>query len=356
VRAALLSILVIAPAAGCKLVYDGQYDDRATELEASREDFLPLTDQVQFFIAVGPRVYWESLEKPLDTPLLHSFNPTTNTRIDYEFTRDDTNIKAHFQIGDQLIIKCNSSTTTAFDATMPNRMIDVTVSPDPVSDECAIDGTTVYTHVSGTIRKWIPGAGPTTLVMDLVAAGVGTNSSSFGGMAVEGNTMVYLESGRLWQIDLATKTGTWLENAMPASGTIAFDSKGVVFDSQPGIKYTQFGNHIEQLMEDLIADGGYDLNFEHADVQKLGDNNQYTIALDHLVYRSTNGIFAYGFDTTKVLDVLLDRGTGFDASPRYQNPTVTSDGTLFVEDDNSIGSTGKHTIYRVDLTARFATP
>ena len=164
---------LLLAAGGCTAVYDAQYDDRASELEEFRTEFLPGSDQVRFFTAAPQKLFWQSLEKPLDAPLLHSIDTSTQARIDYEFSRGDNNIDSRTQMSNTLIVKCSFGTTTAFDATVSNRMIDMTTMG---SDDCAVDGSTVYFAVARTIRRWTPGAGPPAQVVDLAAAGVGTAS------------------------------------------------------------------------------------------------------------------------------------------------------------------------------------
>src|SRR5262245_44389116 len=100
--------------AGCTWVAEAQFEDRASELEAFRTEFLPAADRVQMITAIDSRFYWVSLEKPLNEPLLHSFDTATGTRVDYEFTRADTNIAERFKMSGALVVKCNFSTAIAF--------------------------------------------------------------------------------------------------------------------------------------------------------------------------------------------------------------------------------------------------
>jgi hypothetical protein len=344
----LLALVLLA--GGCKVIQDAQYDDRANELEAFRETFLPATDQVQFIVATGKKLYWVSLEKPLDAPLLHSIEPATGTQIDYEFSRGKTNIQNDFKMSDDLIVSCSFGTSVAFDATS-GAQLDMT---DQGNDSCAVDAKNVFFDVNRKIMKWVPGQGAPVQVVDLDAQMVGTDSID--GMAVLGTTLLLGEGGRLWLIDTAHGTAKWLQNQPITSGSIVFDTRGVVYPTNPtadaaGASYTLFADDSSFLLEDKIDDGGYDLNSAHDDIQKIANVDEYALIQDHVVYRSTSGIFAYGFDTTKVVDLLLDRGTGFDATVAYRSPEVTSDGTLFVQNVTELMSTGGE-VYRVDLNGR----
>lgn len=339
-------IAVLPFAAACTWVSDAQYDDRAGELEAFRSDFLPASDKVDNLTALENRVFWTSIEKPLDEPLLHSHDPTTGTRVDYEFTRKDTRIAENYKFGTQLIVNCNFSTAKAFSATESNRMLEMT---NMGSDNCAVDGRDVYFFTNRKIRKWTPGVAPIADLVDLDVLKVGTGSVS--GFAVLGKQLLLAEGARLWLIDTMANTATWLENEPVTSGNVVFDARGALFNTQQGLTYLTFLDRTETLVEDMIADGGYSLNFKHDDIQQLADYDEYSFYGSWIVYRGKRGIFAYGLESKKVVDILLDRGESFDAKPVYRFPSVTADGTLFVQDRNSLNSSDKP-VYKVSLSER----
>lgn len=340
----LLALISLLPV-GCTWVAEAQYDDRATELEQFRTEFLPASAQVQLITAADNRLFWVSLEKPLDEPMLHSYDPKTGNRVDYEATRGDDNIMDDYQMSGSLIVKCSFNNASAYD-TMTGALIEtITMGGEP----CAVSGNTVYFRFNRTIRRWTPGQGAPVQVVDLQTAGVGTSSIS--GFAVLGRQLLLAEGGRLWLVDTMTGTATWLENADQASGTVVFDARGVLYDSSPGITYIAFADHAAFLLDDAIRDGGYKLNGEHDDIHLAADSSEYTLYGDHVVYRSIKGIFAYGLVSKKVVDLLFNRGDSFDAHPRYRFPSVTSDGTLFVWDNNSTSGSDRP-VYRVDLTGR----
>ena len=339
--------LLALAAGGCTAIYDAQYDDRADELEQSRSEFAPASDRVQFLTAAESKAFWVSLEKPLDEPLLHSLDPSTGTRIDYEFSRADSNIEQRYHMSSQLIVRCSFGTTSAFSATASNVPLGTTSDGNEV---CAIDRGDVYFAVGRAIRRWRPSEGPPVQVVDLAAAHVGTGSVD--GFGVLGNDLVLAEGGRLWLIDLSTGVATWLENENSAFGTVTFDARGAIYDSpNVGIIYLRFSDHSALRFGDAVADGGYHLNFKHDDIQTPVSGGALLLHDDHVVYRGSHGIFAYGLDTKKVVDLLLDRGESFDTKPRYDKPAITADGTLFVQDLSDKVS-NDHPVYRVDLTGR----
>jgi hypothetical protein len=343
------AVVLLCLTAGCKLVYDAQYDDRRGELEAFREDFLPATDRVQFFTSANTRLYWVSIEKPLDEPLLHS--RVDGTRVEYEFTRGQNNIATNYRLSDELVVGCGDfSTAEAYDATASNQLIEMI---DVNAQECAVDGRNVYLKISRVISRWQPGGGAPAPVVDLDAQGIGTDEATFGAL---GNLMLLEEGGRLWQIDLATGTATWLENEPVTSGSVFFDDRGVLYTTSQGVMYTQYDSHSSFLLDDAVADGGYTLGGDdYKDAYRASDTTEYVIHGDHVIYRGGRGIFAYGLETTKVVDLLLDDGVGFDATVVYRHPVVTSeltaDGALYVQNDNGIGS-DDHEVYRLSLSGR----
>ena len=346
-RIVLVSLLAVS---GCKAISDSQYDDRADELEVDRVEFLRETDQVKFFAAADSKIYWVSLEKPLDEPVLHSLDPKTGGQpISYEFTRADTNIEERYHMSDQLVMKCNFSTATAFDAKVSNRMIDM--STMNVDENCAVAGDVVYFFTGNrTITRWMPGGPPPSVAVDLAVAGVGTGS--FGGFNVLGTRILFSEGGRLWLIETTTGVATWLENVNPATNLVVFDERGVLYGSSKGDEYILFADHSTFLLDAAIADGGYHMNSSHGDIQELDDTAEYVLFNHHVIYRGKSGIFAFNLETKKVTDLLLDRGTGFDAETLYSKPTITTGGTLFVQASKEFSSSTKPIVYSLDLTAR----
>lgn len=340
-----LAVLGFVVVGGCTWVYDAQYEDRRGELEAFREDFLPATDRVQFFTSAEQRIFWVSIEKPLDEALLHSSNPDGSGRVDYELTRGIDNIAERFKLSDQLIVDCGFSDAKAFAASGPNTLLDMT---DQASDECAVAGSDVYFRVGATITRWRPGQGAPVQVVDLAAQRVGTGDASFGAL---GNLIVYEEGGRLWKIDLPGGTATWLENADVTSGAVFFDERGVVYNTNQGVTYTQYSDHASSKLDDLVADGGYELGGDYKDAFRVPDGTDCVIHDQHIIYRGFRGIFAYGLETTKVVDLLLDDGQGFDATLSYRHPAVTTGGALFVQNDDGINS-DDHPVYRLTLDGR----
>jgi hypothetical protein len=363
-----LAVAIAAAAfGGCTWVYDAQYGARADQLEKSRQLFLPGSAQVQFITNSDHKLYWVDVQMPQNVQILHSYDPATTKKIDYTFPPSSTISASTYHMSDNLIVSCGSP-IVAFDATQPSSMIDM--SQTGGSSLCAVTNTNVYfisedtTSQHVTINQWTPHSTPTQ-VADLNTVVPNGSSSDIAGLGIIGNLIVMETSvGALWTYDVSAARLTWLMNPDGGSGTngtVAFDDQGVAFvasgngtPANPGgATFSRYADKTATPIEKSIDNGGYDLNFEHSDIQQLDtDINEYTLTQHHLVYRSKSGIFAYGFDTTKVIDLLLDRkATDYGSKPYYRSPTIAGS-VLFVQDLGDSGGAGDRPVYSVDLTDR----
>ena len=357
-----MKVAALALLGACSWVYDAQYDTRASQLEQSRQLFLPGSKLVQFMTASDHKLFWVDVQMPQNTQILHSFDPGTGKTIDYTFPQGGTISATQFHFSDQLVVSC-SQPMTAFDASRPNAMVDMAQTG---AGECAIAGASVYfiTEDSNTqhtvLDRWTPGQGAPVQVDDL--SPIVGGSGSIQGMGASGNLLVVVtDLGAMWTIDLGTFKQTWLMNPPVENGSVAFDDNGAAYvggsssiSTSAGATFTRYADLSSVPIEKGIDDGGYDLNFQHADIQQLDtDNNEFTLTQHHLVYRGKSGIFAYGFDTTKVVDLLFDRKVGdFGFKPLYRSPTIAGS-TLFVQDLGDGGTgTSDRSVYSVDLSAR----
>jgi hypothetical protein len=349
-------ILAATALAACTPVYDSQYDDRKAELEEARTEFLPADINVKLITGAQDKLYWVDVTKPLDLPVLHSFKPSTGERMDYgawsnaEFGGQPADIFEEFLFGSSLIVDCAFG-IRVFDATTP----DTGELPMRPSEgfKCAVDGENVYYIVGRDVFKWRARteAPPTVPLLNLDSAGVGTGS--IGSLSVIGDLALLSEGGDLWTIDLVTKQGTYLNNPI-FTGAGFFDTKGALYDSQDGLQFTTFATGQTFSFESAVADGGYRLNGHYSDIEEVGDFSEFVISGSHVIYRSRGGIFAYGLETKKTIDILLDGRfdeSTFDKNPSYRQPVVTIDNTLFVINDDGFGG-GDGEVYRVDMADR----
>lgn len=361
VRLLALAILAVVPA--CPAIYSNQYDDRAGELEDHRVEFLPAENQVKRIGSGQKRVFWIDVARPSDNLVLHSQLPSNaSSRIDYAPKLDDDVMANEIQpneigelhFGEQLWADCSFGRSFAYDAALPSKRL---ASTDMGADDCQVDGNVVYFLVGSTaIRKWVPPAEAVPLFDLRAEGGIDGQIAAFGvigtmGIAVE-------DDGDVYKLDMTAKTATWLHQQVAVGGSAFFDEHGIVYDTSGGelryIGYDDPANPTDRSITDEIADSGYHLNFKNGDIQTPQAQGDYAIHGRHLVYRGTRGIFAYGLDTHNVVDLLLDRGEGFEADFVYRGVSVASDGNgfLFVKNDNNGANSEDHQVYEVDLTDR----
>lgn len=359
-REGVRSSLVALALVGCTPIYDGQYNDRAGELEEFRTEFRPLEDQTKRISSGQNRLFWVDKRKPADKLVWRSIIPgDAASEVEYAWSLDRTESDLEeFQFGEQLIAECSFGTSLAYEVDDPTVAGKFAMTSDG-ADACAVDGRTVYFLVGGVaIRKWDP---PTpipdpqnTSFVDLSAAGIAGQVAAFG---VIGNLAVAVEQdGDLYKIDLVTKQATWLRNDEPMVGSVFFDQRGAIYETQSGPRYIELDSAAEDppdaSFDDMVADGGYHLNFKHGDIQTPAGNGEYVIHDRHVIYRGQRGIFAYGLDTHNVIDLLLDRGESIDLEIAYHLPTVTSGAQMFVFGTDSLGISQTGAVYQVDLTGR----
>jgi hypothetical protein len=190
-------------------------------------------------------------------------------------------------------------------------------------------------------------------VISFEAAGI---AGQVAGFSVIGRKALAVEQdGDLYFIDLDAKTATWIHNDAPVVGSVFFDARGALYETQNGPRYIEFDgtdDPPDRSFDDMVADGGYHLSFKHGDIQKPAGSGEYFIHNRHVIYRGERGIFAYGLDTHNVVDLLLDRGEGIDLEIAYHQPAITTGGQLFVFGTDSLGIGLRGPVYQVDLKDR----
>lgn len=361
--ARLLWLIAVCPA--CSAIADAQYDDRVAELEANRSEIkLGNGERVEFIQALGSKLYWAHRKDPNDVPTLYARDPKTGADVQFQLTEDSIDdFATNYAYSDQLVVLCNFDIATAYSA-QTGAQLQKLPTGSGATNTCAADGNSVY-FINGSgdtqqLLKWTPGgqmpAPLPTPVVNLNQAGIGTSTPSF---SVEGTTIVLEEGGTLWQVDLAampTPTATWLENDRDpafavAGGLVVFDQTGVIFDTSKGVHYLRFDDHVLHSFDEMIANGGYELNSKYADIDDIADDGNYLLYKHYILYRGKSGTFAYDLTTNKVTDLLLDRA---DRSLIYRGATVTTDGFLFAQHrDTSFGSPNDaRPVFQMDLKQR----
>ena len=347
---------------GCTPIYDAQYNDRADELDELRTEFKPDENDNKLISSGGSRIYWVDQVAPQNLLFLHSMVPgDPSTDVKYEWSSGKNDLD-EYHFGEQLVAECSFGTSIAYEVNNPATTGEISRTSRG-ADGCAIDGRTVYFLVGAkALRKWEPPAeipdldgdnnGDTFIDFEVDSGIVG----SIAGFSVIGNlALVAEQDGDLYTVDLVTKQSKWLRNDQPFVGSVFFDERGALYETQSGPRYIEFTDAEDPpdtSFDDMVRDGGYHLNFKHGDIQQPAGNGEFVIHKRHIIYRGQRGIFAYGLDTHNVVDLLLDRGEGIDLEIAYHQPAVTTGDQMFVFGTDSFGIGGGGALYQVDLADR----
>src|SRR5262249_2750855 len=115
----------------------------------------------------------------------------------------------------------------------------------------AVDGNVVYivdTSGEGSVLlKWVPGQSPTQVT---TLESTGADIGEFWEFGVSGTTMVFVESGRVWKLDLSTNQSKWLGNHTEATGTVDFRPDGALFSTADAL---EFYNYAQDALIDISA-------------------------------------------------------------------------------------------------------
>jgi len=236
----------------------------------------------------------------------------------------------------------------AYDATTANRLLGMTSLPKPVGAKWsayAVDSSTVYIMDGTTLKKWEPG-GAVTAVTTLESAGV--EAGEFWDFGVAGNTMVFIESGRVWSMDLAANRATWLMNQTEAGGSVDFRPDGVLFDTATGLSYYDYAQKKLIDMRAAIDANPFEINNTFASAAKF--NTDFTRYKQWVLYIGQRGLFAYDFKADKITPILLSPNRA-DLRVDYRYPVALDTGVAFVtgltSTSGAVGADGP--TYTLDL-------
>jgi hypothetical protein len=188
--------------------------------------------------------------------------------------------------------------------------------------------------------KWVPSAGAkTTTITTLESAGA--TVGEFDAFGVSGNTMVFIASGAIWSLDIATNKATWLMNKteVNADGSIDFETDGVMFMADSALMFFQYSS---RKLRDISSEidkstsvpcaTGMGATSYSTDFARWGNTVVY-IGQD-------DGVFAFNMATSVITPVLLPPDNS-NVTIQYRYPVALSDGKLFVTAlTSSDGSTG----------------
>ncbi len=337
---------------------DTTYTSLQASLDARKTQFLG--PNVQNLVPINTRLYW------YDTT---NFAPVLNGYTDggsilaYTFSVGDSIDDANWEGSNNLIVTAQSDgetvTYSAYDPSQASSQIGTMSIAAPSGASYwayAVDGTTVYlvtldANQHNALIKWVPAAGPTTTTVTTLES-AGAQVGEFWEFGVSANTMVFVESGAIWTLDIAANKATPLNNTtqVESDSVVDFEPDGVMFSTDTALMfYSYAASSLTNLTNEINANG-YQI-----DSCNPGASNYSTDFArwgNYVIYiGEDDGVFAYDMTSNVIAPVLLPpEGTSVNVQYRY--PVALTNGKLFVtgltSTDGATGADGP--TYEVDLS------
>lgn len=315
-----------------------QYESLQAKLEQHREVFKKGASELA---GVGTRLFW--LEFPTFDPSLHSYDAATSQEIDYAFSIGGGD-KYNYRASDKLVVtaepKGDKVVLHAYAIGKSSQSVGDLELPAPTSGvrwwAYAPDQSDVYyvtTSDATTLWKWTPGGGKPKPLLNL--EDTGAEIGEFLDFGVDGNTMTFIESGRVWSLDIAAKKSTWLGNKTEASSAYS-DGEGVLVGTASGPFFYGYENKMLIDVAGGIESSGFSLNTTFASAHLFDQDLARRQSL--IGYIGREGFFTYDLKANKVTPILLNAR---DNSVVYRYPVLLEDGTMFVQGlESTSGATG----------------
>lgn len=319
-----------------------QYKSVTAQLETKRTQ--ALSKKATEIASMKSQLFW--LEFPTFDPTLHRLDDATGVKYNYGFsigTGNDYNYRASDKLivtalknGDKNIFKTYRLDQQAAE-------IDEITVDGPKDEQkwwaYAADGADVYLVKTNPAElwKWTPGStGSLHKILDFAAVGV--QMGEFWDFAVDSGQMVFIESGRIWKLDLGAGKATWLQNKTEVQGTIWFDKDGILFTTATGPFYYKLATGEPLDVGAAINASTYKLN----DTYKTAHLYYQDAALkgSTVYYIGNSGVFAFDLGTKAIRPVLLTPHLD-DLRVVYRYPTPLENGALYVVGlESTSGSVG----------------
>ncbi len=316
-----------------------QYDALTAKLETHRHPFLSKeADELQ---AATNRIYW--LQYPTFDPTLHS---SSGARIDYTFP---LGTEGNYRASDSLVVTATRDgdmvTYRAYAADASESSRGETSLSAPTDGQrwwaYAVAADTVYLVTTGsttTVMRWQPGSAPQLeVVLEDAGIAVGELEEVF----VSNGRMLVIESGRLWEMPLATHVATWTGNTQRITGGVSTDGIGVLYTAADGPHYLPNAGGAARDVRAEIAASTYALNATYSMMHIYAGNAVLTH--QKVVYKGQAGLFVYDLATKKVAPLLLEPRTSATRIV-YSDPQVVDDGTIYVtgleSESGAVGADG----------------
>lgn len=335
-----------------------KYDAITRELEAHRAK--ALDDTAMELEAHGNVLYWKTY--PGMAPELHSHDADHDTSVDYTFgigVADDNNFRASSGLVATAVFGGDKVRYELFDARSVNESKG-SVDFDAPTDEqkywaYAVSGAALYVITTGSAHTiWKVGAGESQATKLFTLEEAGIDVGIFMDFAVDNETLMLVESGRLWRVDLQTREATPMRNETEISGAVSFEVDGVIWEEATALKFFDYQENVVRDLGAELRGLTYALTDSHRTAHFFASRTSgpsHCRYGDWLVYTSGAGIFAYNLRSRAVQPILLDTQNETDGRITYVDPVTLHKGTLFVtgltSPSGSVGAEGP--VYRVEL-------
>lgn len=321
-----------------------EYDALQAELDRHREEVLG--ERADEHRVLGRRLFW--LDFTAFDPKLASLDTSNGARVDYAFSVGPGDAY-NFEASDDLVATARADGDAvifeAYAAAEPATLLGQLEVAAPTDEQrywaYAVEGPDVYWVTTGertTLHRWTPGSLPVDVV-DL--EDTGAEVGIFLAFAIEGDRMMFNESGRAWELDLAAGKSHFLGHETEVTGPVSFDDRGAFVPTAAGPLYYDFATRELTSVDDRIRASGFAIN-ETYDSAHLYENDG-VLEDGALTYVGQSGVFRLDLASGDVEPILLEP---FDDEIRieYRYPAVTSEGVTYVvgltSTSGSVGADG----------------
>lgn len=225
-----------------------EYRRLAADLDRSRVEVLG--DGARTLLAAPDRLYW--IDWWGEPATLHARLETTGARVDYGFPLGDPAAPGA-AVSSQLVLTAardgDRAVYRAWRAGAAAELVGELALPAPVDEQrywpSALDGDVAYLVVDDgggpALHRWRPAEVPAVTERLFALADAGVPAGALGEVGVAYGLAVIVESGRVWRVDLARRTATWVRASTEAVGAISIDPAGILVETADALLLLRAG-------------------------------------------------------------------------------------------------------------------
>ncbi len=334
-----------------------QFNEVTEELNENRtEEF---SSSAMYPRAVENHFFW--LQFAGIAPTIHSHDYSTDTRTNYQFSigeGDDFNFEASTELIATAEPSGNDVIYSAYATNSAEELLGTLVLDAPQTEakwwdyQAVGDKVYIVQEIDDEhwLRMWDPSSAAEPESLFSLESASGSTVGEFWTFAIHGDTLIYVESGRVWKGNLSTEQATWTENQQQVMAG-AFNDEIAIYDQSEGlVLFTFHSGETTNLSEPIIE--SYSINETFTSSHHY-NGNDFFLWEDQLIYTGNRGVFAYGIYTGELTPILLEPRPEITGGDRivYRYPVVLESGLLFVtgltSSSGSVGAQGP--TYKVDL-------